>query len=251
MRRPWLLTLELVMVAALAGCQMHRYRPSSTADPVRPDGVVDFQQLYSQNCAACHGENGKGGASIALASPVYLAMANDDVLRKATAEGVAGTAMPAFAQSSGGPLTEAQISSLVRGMRAWAKPAALDGAVPPPYASDTAGNAERGAKVFATYCASCHGTNGKGGDKAGSVVDPSYLALTSDQNLRTIVIMGRPALQAPDWRNDVAGHPMSDEEVGDVVAWLASHRVTFPGQPYPAAGNAGKTAAGQGEGGRP
>ena len=85
----------------------------------------------------------------------------------------------------------------------------------------------------------------------GSVVDPSYLALVSDQNLRTIVIMGRPALHAPDWRNDRAGHPMSDEEVSDVVAWMAAHRIPFPGQPYPSVGDAGATAAPQAEGGRP
>lgn len=246
MRRRWVLTLELAMVATLAGCQGHLYRHGDPPDNVRPDQVVNFQQLYSQNCAACHGEHGAGGASIALNSPVYLATASDDILRKATADGVAGTPMPAFAESAGGSLTDAQISSLVRGMRRWANPAALAGEVPPPYASDTTGNAERGAKVFATYCSSCHGADGRGGSKAGSVVDPSYLALVSDQNLRTIVIMGRPALHAPDWRNDLAGHPMSDEEVGDVVAWLASHRITFPGQPYP---SAGKVAAKQG--GRP
>jgi len=30
----------------------------------------------------------------------------------------------------------------------------------------------------------------------------------------------------------VKGKPMSDQEVTDVVAWLASHRVEAPGQPY-------------------
>jgi cytochrome c oxidase cbb3-type subunit 3 len=249
MKRLGVLTLELAMVAALAGCHGHLYRRDGASDAVRPEQVVDFSQLYSQNCAACHGERGQGGASIALASPVYLAIAGDDVLRKATAEGVAGTPMPAFAKSSGGSLTEEQVSVLVRGMRAWARPQALAGATPPRYAGETAGDATRGAKAFATYCSSCHGANGRGGSKAGSVVDPSYLALVSDQNLRTIVIMGRPALDAPDWRNDLAGHPMSEEEVGDVVAWLAAHRVRFPGQPYPSGGDAGETTSAQG--GRP
>jgi hypothetical protein len=63
-------------------------------------------------------------------------------------------------------------------------------------------------------------------------VDGSYLALVSDQQLRTIVIAGRPELDAPDWRGDVAGRPMAAQDISDVVAWLSSQRPKFPGQPY-------------------
>jgi len=55
----------------------------------------------------------------------------------------------------------------------------------------------------------------------------------SDQQLRTIVIAGRPELGAPDWRDDVEGRPMSAQDISDVVAWLSSQRPKFPGQPYP------------------
>jgi cytochrome c oxidase cbb3-type subunit 3 len=64
-------------------------------------------------------------------------------------------------------------------------------------------------------------------------VDTAYLALVSDQELRTIVIAGRPELGAPDWRSDVEGRAMSAKEISDVVAWLSSHRTKFPGKPYP------------------
>jgi cytochrome c oxidase cbb3-type subunit 3/ubiquinol-cytochrome c reductase cytochrome c subunit len=47
------------------------------------------------------------------------------------------------------------------------------------------------------------------------------------------VIAGRPDLGQPDWRGDRPGHPLSSQEVADVVAWLVSHRPAFPGQPYP------------------
>src|SRR5262249_15799648 len=50
--------------------------------------------------------------------------------------------------------------------------------------------------------------------------------------LRTIIITGRPELEAPDWRGNLPGKPMSNQEVTDVVAWLTSHRVSNPGQPY-------------------
>jgi cytochrome c oxidase cbb3-type subunit III len=64
------------------------------------------------------------------------------------------------------------------------------------------------------------------------------LALVSDQGLRTLVITGRPELGAPDWRANIPGKAMSDQEITDVVAWLTSRRVRSPGQPYSASNNA-------------
>ena len=79
----------------------------------------------------------------------------------------------------------------------------------------------------------CHGVAGRGGQKASSIVEGSFLALVSDQGLRTIVIAGRPEIGDPDWRGDIPGKPMSAQDVSDVVAWLASQRPKFPGQPFP------------------
>jgi cytochrome c oxidase cbb3-type subunit 3 len=47
-----------------------------------------------------------------------------------------------------------------------------------------------------------------------------------------MVIAGRPELGAPDWRGNIAGRPMSNQDVTDVVSWLAWHRLATPGQPY-------------------
>ncbi len=142
--------------------------------------------------------------------------------------------MPAFAQSAGGMLTGKQIDVIVGGIRErWSKPDVLRGANPPPYSSSEPGDPSRGSEVYANYCSSCHGAGGRGGQKASSIVDGSFLALLTDQELRTIVIVGRPELGAPDWRGNVPGKPMSAQDVSDVVAWLASQRPKFPGQPYP------------------
>ena len=201
-------------------------RPRADSQVVPPTKIVDFNLLYSRNCAGCHGANGKGGAAIGLADPVYLAIADDATIRRVTADGVPGTAMPAFAQHSGGMLTVDQINVIVGGMRArWAKPDALGGVAAPPYAAQAPGDSTRGAAAFAIYCSSCHGADGHGGKRASSIVDSSYLALVSDQNLRTTVITGRPELGAPDWRGDVPGRPMSPEDVSNVVAWLVAQRL--------------------------
>jgi len=197
---------------------------------------MDFSFLYARNCSGCHGEDGKGGAAIGLGDPVYLAIADDATIRRVTADGVAGTSMPAFAQHSGGMLTDEQIDVIVSGIRIrWAKPDALGEANAPPYAAQGPGDAKRGANVYSTYCSSCHGADGNGSKRASSIVDGSYLALVSDQSLRTTVIVGRREWGAPDWQGDVPGKPMSPEEVSDVVAWIVAQRSQFPGQPYASA----------------
>jgi len=228
-----LLPLWASVVLVCAACSGFPGRPGPNSEVIQPDQILEFNILYAQNCAGCHGAGGSGGAGNALSDPVFLAIADISAIRNAASNGVRGTPMPAFAQSAGGMLTDKQIDSLVRGIRSWAPSNDLRGFNPPPYATKTAGDAQHGADVYQTFCSRCHGPNGTGGTKASSIVDPSYLALVSDQYLRTEVIAGRPELGAPDWRGNVPGRPMSDQEVTDVVAWLVARRGATRGQPYP------------------
>ena len=93
------------------------------------------------------------------------------------------------------------------------------------------GDPERGKTAYTTYCAHCHGADGRGGERGGAVADGAYLALVSDQALRTAGIAGRVDLGMPDWREAVPGQPMTPQDIANVVAWLASHRQRLPGQP--------------------
>jgi mono/diheme cytochrome c family protein len=229
----YLCTSVALGLLLFSGCSSPHGQPRQGSESVAPNEVLEFRTLYSENCAGCHGPEGKGGAAIALAEPVYLAIADDAVIRKIIANGVRGTAMPAFAESAGGMLTDKQIDVITKEMRSrWSRQGILNGVNPPSYASKSAGDAQRGEAAYKTYCESCHGPGGRGGQKGSFIADDSYLALVSDQGLRTIVIAGRPELGAPDWRGNVSGKPMSDQEVTDVVAWLGSRRSQNPGQPY-------------------
>jgi cytochrome c oxidase cbb3-type subunit 3/ubiquinol-cytochrome c reductase cytochrome c subunit len=226
--------LIVLSVTILAGCGSPPGQPQKGSETLTPNDVLDFGTLYAENCTACHGADGRGGAAIALANPVYLAIADETALRVVIANGVRGTAMPAFAQHAGGMLTDPQIDVLTREIRArWSRPGLLDGAAPPPYAARSAGDAQRGDTAYRTFCESCHGREGNGGPRGSAITNDAFLALASDQGLRTIVIAGRPELGAPDWRGN-SGSPMSDQDVTDVVAWLAARRVASPGQPYSA-----------------
>jgi mono/diheme cytochrome c family protein len=212
-----------------AACSHSPGRPAAGSQVIPPNQVMDFNTLYARNCAGCHGHGGKGGAAIPLSDPVFLAVADNAAIRRTAAMGVPGTPMPAFAQSAGGMLTDEQIAAIAGGIRSWAKPDLFRSEILPSYSAADAGNPSHGAEVYATYCSACHGPDGRGGSKASSIVDASYLALVSNQNLRTVVIVGRPELGAPDWRNNVPGRPMSSQDISNVVAWLAAQRPQFPG----------------------
>lgn len=238
MKRFIFIALALALLIAISGCANAPGRPAADSQVLRPNEVLSFDTLYQQNCAGCHGDQGGGGAAIALNSPVYLAIADDATIRRIAAQGVPGTAMPAFAESSGGMLTDEQINAIVTGIRLrWSKHDALD-PTPPSYSASVPGDAHHGTNVYDMYCSSCHGTAGRGGNQAGSIVDQSFLSLASDQYLRTIVIVGRPELGAPDWRGNVPGKPMSQQDISDVVAWLSAQR------PKPALSSSTRSATG-------
>jgi cytochrome c oxidase cbb3-type subunit III len=257
-----LLVLGLGVACELPGKPdgSHRYQ--------RPENVLDPDALYKKNCAGCHGADGQLGPAAPMNNPLYLAWAPDEEIKKAISHGVQGTAMPAFHVNSGGTMTEDQVNLLVLHLsRKWGgdgknKHGALpsyrpkeapppppvveptdggdlttaDGgaATPPPPPAPTgllAGDVKRGQAAYQVYCASCHGKNGRGG-KNGDILQDSYLALVSDQGLRTTIVAGRPDLGMPNHQGYVKNRTMKDQEIHDVIAWITSHRKEFPGQPY-------------------
>ena len=226
------LLVAFMILILTAGCDRLPGKPTPEDRWKASTEVTDFSQLYALNCAGCHGADGRLGAARPLNDPLYLALVNAATLRAMIAQGVPGTSAPALAQQVGGPLTDKQIDILVEGMRSrWGKAENFNNVAFPPYSFQDAsskgsasGDSQRGAVVYQTYCAQCHGKDGNGGPKGGSVINPAYLALVSDQALRTTVIVGRSDLGMPDWRANISGRPMSSQEISDVVAWLASHR---------------------------
>ena len=222
--------ISLTLVMSGAGCQRRIGPPNDQEELMRPEDVVSFGRLYSQNCSACHGENGSGGPALDLANPDYQALVDDESLRHSIAYGVPGTQMPAFGESAGGFLTPPQIDALVIGMRSRWSRAGQQVRDMPPYSSGAIGSAERGQQVFQLNCSSCHQQEHQ------KITDTSYLALMSDQSLRTIVIAGRPDLGQPDYRQVRPGQPLTDQDVSDIVAYLHSLRSDTPGQPYPEIG---------------
>lgn len=232
------LFVVMFMLGLIAGCDRLPGKPTPEERWRPVTEITDFSQLYATHCSACHGADGRLGAARPLNDPVYLALVNTATLRTVIAQGVPRTNAPAFAQQAGGNLTDKQIDILVAGMQSrWGASKSVRDTILPPYSLEDAiatgsgpGDPQRGATAYQTYCARCHGNDGKGGPTGGSVIQPAYLALVSDQALRTAVIVGRPDLGMPDWRAHVPGQPMRPQEITDVVAWLASQRRTMQSQ---------------------
>jgi cytochrome c oxidase cbb3-type subunit III len=213
----------VMVLASSDACGHLPGQPSPSARPEIPSQVTNFGQLYSENCAGCHGADGHFGGALPLNNPAYLALVDDTSMRNAIANGIIGTSMPAFAVDSGGMLTDNQITAIVNGIRSeWGTEARpVEGT--PPYLSSKVGDAAQGAKLFGDYCASCHGEGGTGGT-AGAIANPSFLALYNDQSLRTLIIAGRPDFAHPGWHDYRPKPPLDSAQVSDIVAWLAAQR---------------------------
>lgn len=224
-----LLATAIFAAVAVVGCKAPG-APGPAEE--RPEEVRDFHALYKQNCAACHGEQGRGGIATSMANSVYIAFAGQQQIAKAIREGGPGELMPAFGKKHGGFLTDEQVNILAYGIvQRWGQAHAAAGV--PAYTASLVGNADAGKQVFTSTCARCHQQGVRPDAKkhtAGSITDPDFLALISDQNLRSTIVAGKPDEGMPDWRA-VSNAPLSDQQITDVVAWLASLRKATTAKP--------------------
>jgi mono/diheme cytochrome c family protein len=98
-------------------------RRSAALDSEQAALLSSGRQLWSLNCATCHGDAGQGIQGPALNSQEFLNNVTDEQIHGIVAGGIPGTAMPAWWNEYGGPLTDQQIEAVVTYIRAWQKTA--------------------------------------------------------------------------------------------------------------------------------
>jgi cytochrome c oxidase cbb3-type subunit 3/ubiquinol-cytochrome c reductase cytochrome c subunit len=179
---------------------------------------------YSQQCAACHGANGLHGAARPLADANYLASVGRASLISITTRGVPGGFCPGCGPGSLANWNAAAVASFVDGLLAsWGRGGKASD-IPWSVQAAAAGDASRGRAVYDALCQSCHGAaSPPRGATAGSVTDPSYLKLITDQGLRSAVIFGRADMGMPAAGGPFPGQlgrALTGQEVSDVVAFL-------------------------------
>jgi cytochrome c oxidase cbb3-type subunit 3 len=190
--------------------------------PVSGHSAPQGEKLYSQNCAACHGENGKGGVGVPLALASFLDNVSDHYLFTTIRQGRPGRIMPSFQEMS-----DAQVDAIVSYIRGWSKNKA------PVYPTDSiSGNPANGKKLYAQHCAGCHGADASGGSGTGvtfsrprdlpiiapSLANPGFLASASDAMIKHTLQNGRQGTPM----NSFASQGMSEQQMDDIVAYIRS-----------------------------
>ncbi len=190
-------------------------RPSPEPETVMaetPDLTLG-QQLFTENCVGCHGENGEGN----MVAPPLGALDNlttraDSPILGTLTNGVNDTAMRSFRQ-----LDARSLRALVATVRA----------LPPPATPRTGwarrpGDASRGEALFATHCVACHGRRGEG-DRGPALRNPGFLASATDDQITASIVRGYPGTEMPRFgTGDALRARLVPAQVADIVAFIRS-----------------------------
>ncbi len=109
--------VQYILSWQTGGAPQFTPRPTATlAAPITPPPNVQGDpnhgaQLFAENCAVCHGPDGQGRVGAALAT-VWSGIRPDLQVKTTISNGIAGSAMPAWSQAKGGPLSETEINDL-------------------------------------------------------------------------------------------------------------------------------------------
>jgi len=105
----------------------------------------------------------------------------------------------------------------------------------PPYMRKLFGDAQRGEAAYKTFLRILPRSGRSRWTKGQRHLRMiPFLALVSDQSLRTIVITGRPELGAPDWRGNLTAGRCRIMEITTLLRGSRHDGFPNPGQPYSA-----------------
>jgi mono/diheme cytochrome c family protein len=227
MMRAGCLLLGVALVAACGEVPLNK----AGRDDAAAAAPASWFALYATHCAGCHGADGTLGPARPMRDAAYLASVPRERLVQIVSAGQ-GMLMPALAQSKGGAVPDADLARLIDGMLSeWGK----DGKASAMAWNGPLGDAARGAPAYATFCQACHGApDGRAPGTRGSVSDPNYLRLVSDQALRSAILFGRADLGGTcngPYPGQPADRRLSAGEISDITAFLAARRPVFGSKP--------------------
>ena len=112
----------IFMVLLLAGFIAYRVREPGLRRAATRAQTTSYtaigSQIFSANCAQCHGKDASGGGSApTLNSTEFLKSTTDAQIFSLVAGGVSGTEMPAWSLDYGGTFTDEQVRQVVTYLR--------------------------------------------------------------------------------------------------------------------------------------
>jgi len=212
------LGLSVVLYAATPGAtsavKQDGYEKMPPPRDLTAEQAANAASNYQQYCALCHGENREGyknDHAPSLKSKSLLQTGVPHAILRPMSYGRVGTAMGGYLDEVGGPLTLDEAWDLTYWLF-WQEDFERLRLSENP----VAGDAVRGADVFAENCASCHGVEGQGGT-APALTNPSALAHNKDEFLRYAIREGRDGTPMKGFEDR-----LSDNDIDNVTAYLRS-----------------------------
>jgi cytochrome c oxidase cbb3-type subunit III len=195
--------------------------------PLLGQAAPPGEQLYMQNCAACHGSQGKGGVGVPLALEDFLSGVTDRYLFETIRRGRPGRVMPSFER-----LSDAEARAIVSYIRGFGPPA------PELSPAPVEGDPRRGETLFATHCAGCHGARGEGSPGTGvtfsrprdlpilapALNNPGFLAAASDAMIKHTLMTGREGTPMPSFPE----LGLEEQDIDDIVSYVRSFEAGPP-----------------------
>ena len=210
-------------------------RPAAqSSETLAPNEVAEFDTLYAENCAGCHGPQGRGGAAIALADPVYLRIA-DEASMRARHRQRRTRDVDARLRAKRRRHADGQADRCDRARDPIALEPARDSRRRPSAFLRCGSHGRRAARRGRLRKGTANPATVPEAAEARRAAPSRTIPFSRWSAIRGCARSSSPAvpeLGAPDWRGNVPGRPMSDQEVTDVVAWLARAASKAPGQPY-------------------
>lgn len=178
------------------------------------------QNLFSGNCAICHGDFGEGGINPArpgdIIAPIstseYLKTRDDATLRAIIAQGQPNFGMSPFGSEFGGPLDGEEIDALVAFLRSWESNPPVE--LPPEVVSRPVSLS--GVDIYADLCAQCHGEKGEGG-VGPSLISEEFKTDYEGQLLFDTINKGHEATAMIGW-----GEILTSEQIQQLVEFIRS-----------------------------
>jgi cytochrome c oxidase cbb3-type subunit 3 len=197
------------------------------------DAYSRGMNIYRQMCAACHGQNGEGGAGLPLNLQSYLTISSFDYIVKTIRYGRPGRLMPSFQNM----LDEERIKAVAYYVKSWQieeSKQVQEGKV--------RGSEVNGKELYEGICAQCHGFDGKGqqlpaigkavsgftGHSAPALNNEGFLKSASDGFIKATLIYGRVGTPMTAFLKGKQGFvEITEEEIDDIVAYIRSWEADY------------------------
>jgi mono/diheme cytochrome c family protein len=259
----WYIAGLLCMVALIIAFPVYNAgepaRRAEAQSTMIAENVAIGRTMFAQHCAACHGEEARGGRTApTLSAREFLGSVSDRQLHWLISGGIPGSIMSAYDIDLGGPFTAQEISRLTAYLRSlepgapsvpgWFKgspaPARRERAPDTEHGRENGGSprsserarGEQGARgidraesddaarvdvagVYASRCAACHGVAGEGSPIAPAVRPPRAALSAQPDRILSIVSQGVPGTAMAAFSTSQGG-PLDDRTIRALVGWM-------------------------------